>query len=311
MSGATLKLIDYGSLSKVVLETRAVSHLTPNFMQPFHTDCESVDLWAAGIILLNMLVITGCGMVFQARSQYDKNTGVEALRDGTFWESLEDRLRAQDPTNCVLERGPGSAQDLLQQIFVTEPQNSLSIEDVAEHPWLQGPVPTDEEMQAELKRRYQGILSGAPRNTVFFDLGQCTAEEGRESMHEVPPRLARVGPWGRGRDGVLGGVLVASTWSGCSVRTRLWPRLPHGCHRPLSDGHCSATLQFISRASPTAFPAPPRPLGPMPLPPPLGPAAALAVARGGHWRVPHSHRLCRCGRVRQPEDGRVPLPPWQ
>ena len=23
----------------------------------------------------------------------------------------------------------------------------------------------------------------------------------------------------------------ASIWSGCSVRIRLWPRLPHGCHR--------------------------------------------------------------------------------
>ena len=26
----------------------------------------------------------------------------------------------------------------------------------------------------------------------------------------------------------------ASTWSGCSVRIRLWPRPPHGCHHLLS-----------------------------------------------------------------------------
>ena len=31
--------------------------------------------------------------------------------------------------------------------------------------------------------------------------------------------------------GIRGG---ASTWSGCSVRIRLWPRLPHGCHCLLS-----------------------------------------------------------------------------
>ena len=78
-----------------------------------------------------------------------------------------------------------------------------------------------------------------------------------------PHQLWARGPWGGGREGVLGGVLVASTWPGCSVRTRLWTRLPHSCHRPLSDGHCSAASQFISRAPPTAFPAPPRPLGPV------------------------------------------------
>ena len=35
-------------------------------------------------------------------------------------------------------------------------------------------------------------------------------------------------------------------WSGCIIRIRLWLRLPHGCHRPLS-------IVSASRASPGAF----------------------------------------------------------
>ena len=60
-----------------------------------------------------------------------------------------------------------------------------------------------------------------------------------------PPRTQTPLPCGEASMGKMAqqpGCLkwAASTWSGCSVRIRRWPRLPHGCHRPLSDGHCSA-----------------------------------------------------------------------
>ena len=49
----------------------------------------------------------------------------------------------------------------------------------------------------------------------------------------------------------LGG---ASTWSGCRVRTKLWLRLPHGCHRLLSIMPASGafTVQQLVRCSPLA-----------------------------------------------------------
>ena len=52
----------------------------------------------------------------------------------------------------------------------------------------------------------------------------------------------------------LGSFVRASTWSGCSVRIRLWPRLPHGFHRPLFNGHCPAASQSTSWALPTPAP---------------------------------------------------------
>ena len=184
-AGPTLKLIDYGSLTKRMLHTGPASHWTPSYRQPFHNGCEAVDLWAAGVILLNMLVFSAYGAVFRWKPADGRNTGVEDLRSGLLWPKVEGVLKVKDPDNCLLERGPGSAQDLLQRIFVMEPQNSLSIEEVARHPWLQGPVPTEAEMEAELKGRYAGILSGAPRGTVFFNLEQCTEEEGQSIMRRA------------------------------------------------------------------------------------------------------------------------------
>ena len=42
-----------------------MKHMTPTHAQPFHRNCESVDLWAAGIILLDMLLIQVYGQMFQ------------------------------------------------------------------------------------------------------------------------------------------------------------------------------------------------------------------------------------------------------
>ena len=63
LAGTTLKLIDYGTLSKVEDNVGEVRHMTPTHQQPFHNNCESVDLWAAGIILLDMLLIGSIGQV--------------------------------------------------------------------------------------------------------------------------------------------------------------------------------------------------------------------------------------------------------
>ena len=40
-------------------------HMTRSHQQPFHNNCESVDLWAAGIILLDMLLISSVGQMFK------------------------------------------------------------------------------------------------------------------------------------------------------------------------------------------------------------------------------------------------------
>eukprot|EP00667_Euglena_gracilis_P001455 EG_transcript_1456 len=183
VSGSTLKLIDYGTLSKVSDHVGPVKHMTRSHVQPFHNNCESVDLWAAGIILMDMLVIGTIGQVFQMKMGV--NRGCAALRDGTFWDSLDEKLSEQDPKNCLRRTGPDSVRDLLQKIFVTEPKNSLSTKVIAAHPWLQGPVPTPEEVETELKSRFQGIQKGAPRGTAFFDLGNVDDEEAMLIMEDV------------------------------------------------------------------------------------------------------------------------------
>eukprot|EP00668_Euglena_longa_P003646 GGOE01004268.1.p1 GENE.GGOE01004268.1~~GGOE01004268.1.p1 ORF type:complete len:942 (-),score=244.12 GGOE01004268.1:494-3268(-) len=183
VSGSTLKLIDYGTLSKVSDNVGPVKHMTRSHQQPFHNNCESVDLWAAGIVLLDMLLISSVGQMFKV--SMGVNRGVAELKAGKFWEKIQMKLKAADPHNCLLQSGPESVKELLQRIFVMEPANSLSVKDIANHPWLRGEVPTTEEMERELKRRFKGILQGAPRGTAFFDLGKTPEDEAEQVMNQV------------------------------------------------------------------------------------------------------------------------------
>jgi serine/threonine protein kinase len=183
LAGTTLKLIDYGTLSKVEDNVGEVRHMTPTHQQPFHNNCESVDLWAAGIILLDMLLIGSIGQVFSMSNGI--NRGVLHLKAGQLWDQLRLALRRGDPNHCLLKTGPDSALDLLQKIFVMQPMNSLSVKEIAEHPWLKGEMATDEEMATELKSRFAGIMQGAPRGTAFFDLGDTTVEKGTDIMNNV------------------------------------------------------------------------------------------------------------------------------
>ena len=77
---------------------------------------------------------------------------------------------------------------------------------------------------------------------------------------EGPPRIVHRLSADRHRRRRLG--KSGLKWSGCKVRIRLWPRLPHGCHRPLSNCHCPAASQCTSWALPTPAPAPAPPSGP-------------------------------------------------
>eukprot|EP00669_Euglena_mutabilis_P007914 TRINITY_DN3088_c0_g1_i4.p2 TRINITY_DN3088_c0_g1~~TRINITY_DN3088_c0_g1_i4.p2 ORF type:complete len:739 (+),score=330.73 TRINITY_DN3088_c0_g1_i4:466-2682(+) len=183
VSGSTLKLIDYGTLSKVSDNVGPVKHMTRSHQQPFHNSCESVDLWAAGIVLLDMLLISSVGQMFKV--SMGVNRGVAELKAGKFWEKIQMKLKASDPHNCLLQSGPDSAKDLLQKIFVMEPANSLSVKEIALHPWLRGDAPTPEELERELKRRFKGILQGAPRGTAFFDLGKTPEDEAEDVMTQV------------------------------------------------------------------------------------------------------------------------------
>ena len=88
-----------------------------------------------------------------------RNLGVEHLKAGDFWDRIEHKLMKKDPNNCLMKRGPNSVHDLLSRIFKTAPKNSLSVAEIANHPWLQGPVPSTEEMEKELKKRFKVCIS--------------------------------------------------------------------------------------------------------------------------------------------------------
>ena len=99
-------------------------------VQAFHNNCESVDLWAAGIILLDMLIIGSMGRVFL------EPCSKQNLKAGIFWDDILERLEFEEPDNPLLSTQGTGVQDLLRRILKTEPRNSLSVLDIAAHPWL-------------------------------------------------------------------------------------------------------------------------------------------------------------------------------
>ena len=173
------------SRGQVEYNTGGARHMTPAYQQPFHDTCEAVDLWAAGIILFDMLAVGEVGRVFTQGGTH------ELLEDGEFWGDVTGRLRGADPGHCLLDAGPGGAQDLLRRILTTAPRNALSVREIAGHPWLWGPVPTEADMATELTARYRGILDGAPHGTFFVRLHDMPCQQGLSLMQGAVATICR------------------------------------------------------------------------------------------------------------------------
>ena len=80
---------------------------------------------------MDMLVIGAMGRVF-----LEPNTKSN-MKAGLFWDDFLERLESEDPANPLLSPEPTGVQDLLRQILRTTPHNSLSVLEIAAHPWLQ------------------------------------------------------------------------------------------------------------------------------------------------------------------------------
>ena len=137
---------------------------------------------------LCVATVSTCGLSFSARpcAQHFALLYAQPLHCLPCIRSdLLERLEYEDPNHPLLSEEPWGVQNLLRTILKTEPRNSLSILEVAAHPWLEGPVPACDEMEAELKSRFQGILQGAPRNTTFYELGSAPYNKAISLMHEA------------------------------------------------------------------------------------------------------------------------------
>lgn len=54
---------------------------------------------------------------------------------------------------------PAAFKDLIEGMFVTDPEKRLTAEQVLNHPWLKGTILSNEELNAYLKPRYEKLMT--------------------------------------------------------------------------------------------------------------------------------------------------------
>ena len=104
----------------------------------------SVDLFAAGVILLNMLT----GFCHYQSFQRPPFTEQFYANSEEFWKHLGTKLPFSISEDF---------KDLINGILAYYPDNRLNLDQIKEHPWFIGPCATGEEIKIEFTERYEKV----------------------------------------------------------------------------------------------------------------------------------------------------------
>ena len=155
---------DLGNLSSMV---GTLSYMAPEIHRCEEYQGAKVDLFAAGIILFQSLTQRP-----PFESAKPNNVHYSLLASGesaVFWELHEDFDEEQAQIRFSAE-----FKDLFEKMMALDPSKRPTIEEILQHPWMQGPVAGEEEVRSEFARR----------------LAVIEAELLREREHKRAQRLA-------------------------------------------------------------------------------------------------------------------------
>jgi len=147
-----LKLADFG-LAAINLEMDTLCHtcvgtksyMAPEVMARQGYDGAKADLWSAGVVLFIMLA--GCPPFQQAAPGDWWFNAVRSNRHDKFWMA---HLRSAPDF-------PKLAQDFLNLIFVADSSKRASIDDLWNHPWMQGRVLQDAELTEVMQTKNREV----------------------------------------------------------------------------------------------------------------------------------------------------------
>jgi serine/threonine protein kinase len=147
-----LKVADFG-LSSVQEEANMTlrtecgtrSYMAPEVMGDSGYEGSKADIWSCGVVLFIMLA---GNPPFQIANRQDWWFNACFLK-------RHDRFWAAHLRTCP--QFPPEAQQLLNKIFVADPEDRASIEDIFAEEWMQGPILSPEELAAELQSRKQRV----------------------------------------------------------------------------------------------------------------------------------------------------------
>jgi serine/threonine protein kinase len=147
-SDYTLKLADFG-LASVNTDVNTLcstecgtrSYMSPEVMKRVPYDGSKADIWSAGVVLF--ILISGFPPFQVAGGNDWWYRACAAGRHDKFWMA---HLR-------TCPKFPPQAQELLNGIFTVDPSKRVSIDEIWEYPWMQGPVLSEQELQQIMNRR--------------------------------------------------------------------------------------------------------------------------------------------------------------
>jgi len=121
------------------------SYMAPEILAHRPYDGAQADIWSAGVVLFIMIagappfqIAGGSDWWFNAvnRGAYDR-----------FWAA---HLRSAP-------HFPPEAMEFLNRVFVTDPEQRITIEEIKAHPWFNGDTFPEEALDAELQRRKERV----------------------------------------------------------------------------------------------------------------------------------------------------------
>lgn len=149
-----LKIADFGFAAPVqgrdnsgTLKTRCgtLNYMAPeiHLNQPYNG--QQVDIFSAGIILFIMVASHPPFTTAEPKDPFYRCIG--ANREEIFWQIHS--KNKPDENNFFSE----SFKSLVQQMLQLDPTLRPTIEDICKHPWMQGDVPSFDQVQDEFTER--------------------------------------------------------------------------------------------------------------------------------------------------------------
>eukprot|EP00051_Salpingoeca_urceolata_P003654 m.59480 g.59480 ORF g.59480 m.59480 type:complete len:479 (-) comp12987_c0_seq1:146-1582(-) len=206
------KIMDFGHAkhaseceTKVDRKTGEVHYMTPTFVgtasyQPPELKSgtrgynpAAFDIWSLGVILFFLVGIEGLaakGNDFTFISKVKaRSKGFDYLDQKRSDKVVPDNKKFWDFFGTTLKFSK-ELKHLLNGMFDLNSEKRMTINQILEHPWLQGPEPTHEEVVATLSGRSTGII---PRDFVFSLEEQAGSQE--EALELVEAAVKQIAPY--------------------------------------------------------------------------------------------------------------------
>lgn len=124
-------------------------YIAPEIIQDKGYKGEPVDMFTIGVILFTII---SQHPPFKNATANDKHYRLLVNKPDLYWK-YQCRIK-QEGEDFYSEE----VKDLITKLLKFKPENRVTMEEALEHPWLQGPVPSEQEMYDNFKQRKAQLI---------------------------------------------------------------------------------------------------------------------------------------------------------